>query len=83
MGRRALDEIHPHRARCLRAQLLDLQAGLAHLHGKGRRRILQRQAQAHRPVLGLCLILGSQRLDPDTAVRQLLHRSPSPHKKIK
>ena len=33
--------------------------------------------------LGLCLILGSQRLDPDTAVRQLLHRSPSPHKKIK
>jgi hypothetical protein len=34
-------------------------------------------------VLGLCLILGSQRLDPDTAVRQLLHRSPSPHKKIK
>ena len=74
---------HPHRARCLRAQLLDLQAGLAHLHGKGRRRILQRQAQARCPLLGLRLVLARQRLDPDTAVRQLLHRSPSPHKKIK
>ncbi|MCY1439656.1 hypothetical protein D9M71_559010 [compost metagenome] len=73
VGRRAFDEIHPHRPWRLRAQLLDLQAIGADLHGKACVVIAQRQLQALRPLGSQGLIIGRQCLDPDAAVRQLLH----------
>ena len=70
----AVDEVHPHRPRRLRAQLLDLQAFSAHLHGKTRSIVLQRQAQALGPRRSLLRILCRHRFDPDT--RALLFHRP-------
>ncbi|MNF01452.1 hypothetical protein D3C80_2004430 [compost metagenome] len=70
----AFDEVHPHRPRCLRAQLLDLQAIDAHLHGKPGGIVLQRQLKALGPCSSLRLELSRQRLDPDTCAL-LFHHS--------
>ncbi|MNN63808.1 hypothetical protein D3C81_1792110 [compost metagenome] len=70
----AFDEVHTHRPRRLRAQLLNLQAVDAHLHSEGGGIVLQRQAQAFSPRPGLLRILSCHRLDPDTRAL-LFHRS--------
>ena len=70
----AFDEVHPHRPRCLRAQLLDLQTINAHLHGKPGSIVLQRQLKALCPRSGLRLEFSRQRLDPDTCAL-LFHHS--------
>ncbi|SPO59673.1 protein of unknown function [Pseudomonas inefficax] len=70
----AFDEVHPHRPRRLRAQLLNLQTINAHLHGKPGSIVLQRQLKALGPRSGLRLEFSRQRLDPDTCAL-LFHHS--------
>ncbi|MNV80376.1 hypothetical protein D3C71_1739750 [compost metagenome] len=70
----AFDKVDPHRPRCLRAQLLDLQAINAHLHGKPGSIVQQRQLKALCPCSGLRLEFSRQRLDPDTCAL-LFHHS--------
>ena len=73
MRRATLDEVHPHRPRRVRPQLLQLQTLLAHLQGKLAVSHLQRQAQALGPLLGLGLKGRAQGLDMDAAGRRLLN----------
>ncbi|MCY1418981.1 hypothetical protein D9M71_345560 [compost metagenome] len=73
MGRTALDEVHPHRPRRVRPQLLQLQTLVTHLQGKFAVRHLHRQAQALGPLLGLWLESRVQRLDMDAAGRGLIN----------
>ncbi len=68
MGRAALDEVHPHRPRRIRPQLLQLQTLLAHLQGELAIGHLQWQAQALGPLLGLRL--ETLRPGPRTWMRQ-------------
>ena len=83
MRRATFEEVHPYRARSLRAELLDLQAVHTDLHGERSPGIIQRQAQARRPALGLRLIFGGQCLDPDPAFDLLLHTHLPARKKVK
>jgi hypothetical protein len=73
MGRTALDKVHPHRPRCVRAQLLQLQTLVADLQGKLTVIHLHRQTQALGPLLGLWLKSRGQGLDVDAAGRRLLN----------
>ncbi|MNH29074.1 hypothetical protein D3C79_892820 [compost metagenome] len=79
---RAFDKVDTYRAGRLRSELLDLQAAFADLHGERRVIVRHRQVQALRPLLSLGLIIGCQCLDPDTAVRQLLHHHTHYSKKL-
>lgn len=76
------DEVHAHWARRLRAQLLDLQAIGADLHGKSGVGVDQRQPQALCPFTGLGLKFRRQRLDPDAAYLLLLVHQFTHSKKI-
>ncbi|MNX85132.1 hypothetical protein D3C86_1169580 [compost metagenome] len=73
MGRTALDEVHPHRPRRIRPQLLQLQAHVTHLQGKFAVRHLHWQAQALSPLLGLWLESRVEGLDMDAAGRRLIN----------
>jgi hypothetical protein len=71
--RAALDKVHPHRSRRIRAELLQLQTLLADLQGELAVGHLQRQAQALGPLLGLRFKRRAEGLDMDAAGRGLLN----------
>ncbi|MCY1437783.1 hypothetical protein D9M71_539580 [compost metagenome] len=73
MGRTTLDEVHPHRPRRIRPQLLQLQAHVTHLQGKFAVRYLHWQAQALGPLLGLWLESRVEGLNMDAAGRRLIN----------
>jgi hypothetical protein len=73
MSGATLDEVHSHRPRRIRPQLLQLQTLLAHLQGKLAVIHLQGQAQALGPLLGLWLKRRGRSLDMDAAGRGLIN----------
>ena len=73
MRRATLDEVHAHRPRRVRPQLLQLQTLLADLQGKLAVDPFKRQAQALGPVLGLHSERRAEGFDMDAAGRGLLN----------
>ena len=73
MGHSAFDEIHAHRPRCVRSQLLQLQAAVADQQSEVGVGQLARQIQALRPSFGLRFAGVVLRLNLDATTCLLLH----------